>query len=296
MNIKNGNNIAIIYNPKAGQKGKEFLNRVVYLLEDNNLKTTFFVTKYPGNATELAEEISQNKKYKSIIAAGGDGTINEIINGIYGSNMPLGIIPLGTVSVLARDIGLKLTPGAVADALIQGNIKEIYPAIINGKCFSLMASVGVDASSVKNVNLGSKKKISKIAYVISFLREVLRSKFLCHSLKLNENIYKSYSTIIANGKLYAGEYVCAPEATIYDQYLYIVMLKKKGLVGLVKFFWAIFQNNTENSQQIEIVKTKKLSIFSDHAEDIQIDGEYFGQLPVTINASEKSINRIVPVS
>lgn len=292
--MENTNNIAIIYNPKAGKNRKQFLNRVIHQLEVNDLKISLFATKYPGHAIEIAQEICKNNAYKSIVAAGGDGTINEVINGIHGSEKKLGIIPLGTVSVLAREINLMLSPDAVANTLIQENTKEIFPAIIDGKCFSLMASVGIDASSVKNVNLNLKKKISKFAYIMSFLKEAFKSKFLSHNVSINHNNYKSYSTIIAKGKLYAGEFVCAPDATIHDQFLHVVMLQRKGLFGLINFFWHISRNNIKNMQNVEIVKTKNLSIISNQKEYVQIDGDYFGQLPVTIKSSNKAINLIVP--
>lgn len=294
MDIDIKNNIAVIYNPRAGQNRKKFLNQVLYLLESNNIEVSLFDTEYRGHAYELAKEIKENHEYKFIIAAGGDGTINEVINGIHGSDKILGIIPLGTVSVLAREIGLQLNPEAVADTIIKNNTKIIYPAIINGQCFSLMASVGIDAATVKNVNLALKKIVSKFAYLISFICEVLRSNHSFHIININEVEYKSYCTIIAKGKLYAGEYVCAPEASIHDQFVHAVMLKKRGIFGMIKFFWYISRNNISKMSDVKIIKAKKLSVFSDHREDIQIDGDYFGQLPVTINVSDKPLKIIVP--
>ena len=294
--MENTDNIAIIYNPNAGQHRKKFLERAIKILESNAKKVTLYATEYPGHAIEIAANLKNNINYTILIAAGGDGTINEVINGIYGSDKKLGIIPLGTVSVLAREMGLKLTPEDVARTLMQEKTKYIYPALINGKCFSLMASIGIDASSVKNVNLKLKRKISKLAYVISFIIELFKSSFQSHNVTINADEYKSFCTIIAKGKLYAGEYICASEATIYDQYLHIVMLKKKGLVGLIKFFWAISRNNIKNLSYLEIVKTKTLSISSNHSEDVQIDGDYFRPLPITIKSSEKPISLIVPVS
>lgn len=293
--MENTDNIAIIYNPKAGQNRKKFFNHVLNLLKIKKIKVTLFATEYSGHATKLAATLKLDMNYNVIIAAGGDGTINEVINGLHGSDKVMGIIPLGTVSVLAKEISLKISPDAVVAAILQKRLKRIYPAKINGRCFALMASIGLDASSVKNVNLKLKRKVSKLAYVISFIREILKSDFLSHKIKINEHEYKSYCTIIAKGKLYAGEYICAPDATIYDQYLHVVMLKRKGLVDLIKFFWAISQNNIEKMHNVEIVKTKNLSIFSMHNEDVQVDGDYFGTLPIAINSAEKPINLIVPV-
>ena len=158
-----------------------------------------------------------------------------------------------------------------------------------------MASVGVDALSVKNVNLKLKKILSKAAYVVSFLREALNSKYLDHTIKINNVHYISYCSIISKGKLYAGTYICAPNATIKDKYVHVVMLKKKGILALFKFFLAILQNNIAKMEQVEIIETNSLSIFSDYKEAIQIDGDYYGQLPVNISVSDKAIKLIVPV-
>jgi len=107
--MENTDNIAIIYNPNAGQHRKKFLERAIKILESNAKKVTLYATEYPGHAIEIAANLKNNINYTILIAAGGDGTINEVINGIYGSDKKLGIIPLGTVSVLAREMGLKLT-------------------------------------------------------------------------------------------------------------------------------------------------------------------------------------------
>lgn len=288
-------NIAIIYNPNAGQNRKEFLDKVLSLLEDNNINVTLFATEKPNHAIKLSKTLKDDD-YTMIVAAGGDGTINEVINGIFGSNKPLGIIPLGTVSVLAREIGLKITPKDVVSALIKRKTINIYPAKINERYFSLMASIGVDAMSVKNVNLKLKKIISKAAYVFSFMSEVLKSKNNFHTIKIKDVHHKSYCSILAKGRFYAGEYICAPDASLEDKSLHVVMLKKNGKIELVKFFWAILRNDVLSFKHIELLKTNSLKVFSEHKEGVQIDGDYYGQLPVTINVAEEAITLIAPAS
>ena len=286
--------IAIIYNPNAGQNRKHFLSRVLLFLEENNISFSLLATEKPNHATKIAEKLIDDDEYTKIVAAGGDGTINEVINGLYGSDKALGIIPLGTVSVLAREVGLDLDPKHVADAIIKRKIINIFPAMIEGRCFSLMASVGIDALSVKNVNLRLKKAIGKSAYVFSFIREAMKSKNNSHMVKIKKVEHKSYYTIIAKGRYYAGEYICAPDATIEDKNLHVVMLKKKGLFELFKFFWAILRNKVSSLKHVDIIAASALTVFSKNEEAIQIDGDYYGQLPVTINVAEKAIKLIGP--
>ena len=187
-----------------------------------------------------------------------------------------------------------LDPKHVADAIIKRKIINIFPAMIEGRCFSLMASVGIDALSVKNVNLRLKKAIGKSAYVFSFIREAMKSKNNSHMVKIKKVEHKSYYTIIAKGRYYAGEYICAPDATIEDKNLHVVMLKKKGLFELFKFFWAILRNKVSSLKHVDIIAASALTVFSKNEEAIQIDGDYYGQLPVTINVAEKAIKLIGP--
>ncbi|MDG1996239.1 MAG: diacylglycerol kinase family protein, partial [Emcibacteraceae bacterium] len=150
-------NIKIIYNPNAGKKSKEMLFNVLTELEVHKVRYDLEATQYAGHGIKIAKRLSKDDNVNLIIAAGGDGTINEVLNGIIGSSKKLGIIPLGTANVLAKEIGLKIHPKHIADTLIKQKSVKIFPAMINKKYFSLMASIGYDAHAVQNVNLKLKK-------------------------------------------------------------------------------------------------------------------------------------------
>lgn len=292
--MKNNTPILIIYNPNAGQRRKELFNEILLELDKCDQKYSVVKTEYAGHGETIAHKFAATDEFGAIIAAGGDGTINEILNGMRNSTKPIGIIPLGTANVLAKELGMEIDAKEIAEILERGHSSDVYVATINDQIFSLMASVGYDALSVKNVNMKFKKKLGELAYLISFVRELLMAPKIDYKIEINGHTHHAYGAIITNGKYYGGRYICAPEASVKKNTLYAILFKKGGPLQGIKYFWKIIRNKLFESSDVDIIPVTSVKISSTHDAPIQIDGDHFGDLPVTIKMVDRPVSIICP--
>jgi len=286
--------LKIIYNPNAGQKSKKLFFNVLTELEVNSVRYDLEATEYAGHGVKIARRLSLDENVNIIIAAGGDGTINEVLNGIIGSDKKLGIIPLGTANVLAKEIGLKNDPIHIAETLQKQKKAMIFPAKVNGHYFSLMASIGYDAHAVQNVNLKWKNQLGEAAYFFAFIKELLKGKPPKYSVEIDGKNHDCYGAIITNGKYYAGKYICAPDASLFDNNLKAILFKDKGAWAAIKYFIAIGFNRLHKCKAVEYCDVTKVQVSANKTAPIQIDGDTFGDLPVMIKTSETPIQLLVP--
>src|SRR5690242_8459419 len=134
----------VIYNPTAGRRRRRKLDAVVDALTQHGVQVTLRATTCRGDAERLSGEAS-SRDFDRLVVAGGDGTINEAINGLRDRTLPLAIVPLGTANVLAAELDLPLDPPAVAEAIVQGRPRAVAIGRVNGRAFAMMAGVGFDA-------------------------------------------------------------------------------------------------------------------------------------------------------
>ncbi len=162
VHVKPRRDLCIIHNPTAGRRRTRFYDAVAAALEERGCRLTVRETSGPESATELARAAAA-EPFEAVVAAGGDGTINEVVNGLAGAPMPLGLIPLGTANVLAAEIGLPRRPESVAAALIEGALRSAYIGRANGRAFAMMAEVGFNAHVVHGIDLGLKRWVGRAA-------------------------------------------------------------------------------------------------------------------------------------
>jgi len=152
----------IIYNPAAGRRRSQLLWRVLDVMSGNGVKLELAETRHAGHAIDLAREAAE-RGVRLIVAAGGDGTIADVANGLSGSGCRLGIIPLGTANVLAHELGLPFAPHAVAAALAFGRTQALWPGVAHfgneTRVFVQMVGAGFDAQVVHNLSLGLKRAV-----------------------------------------------------------------------------------------------------------------------------------------
>ena len=157
-------NTVVILNPAAGnEEAKYWQERVESITRGCLIHTT----SHPGEAEALARQ-AVGEGFGKIVAAGGDGTVNEVVNGLAGSNVALGLLPIGTVNVFAMEIGLPSHNLDLCWDVIQGeNMRLVDLPSANGKCFVQLAGVGLDAQVVKETSLAFKRSFGPLSYLIS---------------------------------------------------------------------------------------------------------------------------------
>jgi len=285
-------NICIIYNSKISLFNKFLLNRIIKILKKENYVETF-ATERVGHATLLCKV--HIKKFDIIVAAGGDGTINEVINGMD-DKTSLGIIPLGTANIGAYEANISKNPSKAAQIILSGKIKKIHIQEANNRKFFLMTGVGYDASIVETVqsNLLLKKIFGKLLFfIISFAKLIYFKKYELKILA-NNKAYLANWVIITNAKHYGGTFQLTKDTDIFEKKLITYLFINLTRFDVIKNFLKILkrQNLEKNNKVIKII-SDDIFINSKLKVPIQCDGEFIGNLPLQIKNSKKTINLLV---
>lgn len=290
MEAEKNKKVLIIFNPEAGQRAIQKFNRIVEELKENELLIDIIKTQYSGHAKIIAQE-NVNNNYDMLIAAGGDGTINEVLNGMYPTLVPFAIIPLGTANVLAKEAQINSTASEIINYILNGSTKPLWLGKSNNNYFALMMSTGLDAVSVSKVNKNLKKWFGKFAYIVSFIKAVIDSKNIIYKVIIENKTYYSSSVIVSNGKLYGGEYICAPDASLQENKLYAVLTKNTGRINALKYALLMFLQKLPYSDSVTIFPVTKLRISCEQEKvPTQIDGDDGGYIPVEVSISDQYIN------
>jgi YegS/Rv2252/BmrU family lipid kinase len=295
--------ICLIYNPKAKggktRKLQAFINTL-------NASIELLPTQRPGHAEVLARD-AVNSGIKKIIAAGGDGTINEVVNGLLSSTkqeldqIVLGVLPSGTANVFAKELGL---PTDIKDAwsiICIGKTKSIdIPRVEyldsdspTYRYFIQLAGAGVDAKAVQDLNLSLKEKLGKFAYLVSLARAVSSSKPKLQ-VKLESAQLQAEQVLIGNGRYYAGSFKVFPLAKNDDGLLDIIILRKANWFGFVFGLIGLASHKLYKMPGITMLRTHQAHIESASKVPVELDGELAGTLPIKLIARSQRLKVIIP--
>jgi YegS/Rv2252/BmrU family lipid kinase len=284
--------ICIIYNSKISLFNKFLLNKILKILKkDNHVET--FATERAGHATLLCKV--HINKFDIIVAAGGDGTINEVINGMDDKKL-LAIIPLGTANIGAYEANINKSSSNIAKIIQSGKIKKIHIQEANNRKFFLMTGVGYDASIVETVqsNLFLKKLFGKLLFFIISVTKLIFFKRYELKILANNKVYLANWAIITNAKHYGGSFQLTKDTDIFEKklitYLFINLSRFDVIKNLLKILKK--ENLEENNKVIKII-SDDIFINSKLKVPIQCDGEFIGNLPLQIKNSKKTINLLV---
>lgn len=290
--------ILIVANPAAGGLKPLYLDNIIAELAKHNLTPEIYFTQKAGDAEKTLPTLCNN--FDIIIAAGGDGTVNEVINGLSYSDKIIGIIPCGTTNVLATELHLPKQPKAIADMIAKGQYKNIHCARVNNRRFGMMVGIGYDAWVVNAVDLTLKKKIGKLAYVLAMIQQLKEFGKKHYQIHIN-NSYHTASTIICTlGKHYAGSYILAKDAHIEEANFDAILVQTESRWA---FFLLLLVLPLGLAQKLSFIKTLKGSQMniiawppksSHEHEVIQADGDLAGHLPAEIICEQRASRILVP--
>ena len=228
----------LILNPKAkSEKGK----RAMRFIMENATRFTIYATRSREEAIDLARRFVAEGE-ELVIAAGGDGTLNAVIEGLAGSKTALGVFPTGTMNVFAREMGIPYDKLKNAMEVIDaGHHEDVDLFSMNGAPFVQMAGVGFDAQVIEETSWESKKRLGPLAYVLAATKVLKASppqlKVVCDDGRELEGV----ALFIGNGTLYGGQFPLFKNASNSDDLLDVVIFKEAGyqfvkdsLRGLVK--------------------------------------------------------------
>jgi len=277
--------IALIINPVSGGARGADLHRFEGIATEHGWSLDVLGTEHTGHATELARRAS-DEGFDLVVAAGGDGTINEAVNGLAMRQTPLGIVPLGTANVLAREVGIPLEPEDAFRRAISFEPEDIALGHLESgglsRYFCLMAGVGFDASVVHNVNTALKKRIGKWAYVLKALQTFVLWQSPSMNVTVDGQPNLCQSAIICNARKYAGDFVMAPQADIRQPGFTVVLIKGMDRKTILGFALALVGGRHLGLRNVEAINGQEIMIDSEAF--MQVDGDSFGRAPATITA------------
>lgn len=289
----------------GGGKPNHHLEIVLKYLKENGLNFKVCITSRQGEAVELAQRAADNGA-ELIVSVGGDGTVNEIVNGIMKSknDPPLGIIPLGWANDFIKSTDIPSDIIEACKILVRGKIKEIDVGIINEKIyFANICGVGFDAEVAQLANQMKSKHpnlriLSAFVYVFSTVKKLL-SPFSYHDVKIKFDGQEIHSKIlfiaISNGKFYGGRFKITPEAILDDGLLEVCVVEEMGRLKYLMSIPKVFKGTHESIKGINFYRAKEVVIQSSMPILAQVSGEVIeGQKEFAITLLPKSLKLIVP--
>ncbi len=288
-----------IINPAAG-KGKSmglvpFINEC--FKDKVNDELVVEVTKYPGHATEIAKAHSGSGECR-VYSIGGDGTVNEIVNGIAGTASSLGVIPTGSGNDFIRSLHSETDVRGVIVRTINGVERSIDLAKVNDKYFVNISSIGFDANVVYNANLFKKKPgiTGSMAYLLSIIYTVFKHK-ICR-IKVDIDGKKidldALLVAVANGKFYGGGIIPAPAAILDDGLLDICLVSEVSRLKILNLFPKYMKGQHGEIKEVSFFKGRKIKIESDEELCLNIDGEIVSAKTIDFEIIEAGIKIIMP--
>ena len=276
------------------------LERAVGILEENGHIVTVAPTTGPGTAGEIARQhIARGADL--VVAAGGDGTINEVVEGMVHSRVPLAILPAGTANVLAMEMKLGSRLERVA-----GRLEECRPQrlpvgrlICDGgrvdRHFMLMAGIGLDAHIVYNVNATIKARVGKLAYWLAGW-SLLGKRLGQFTVEAGGHRRECSFALISKVRNYGGDFEIARNVNIMDDEFELVLLQGRNTLRYVKYFAGMVLNSLAVMKGATVLRSDRVTVCcpSDPRIYVQIDGEFAGQLPAEIRIVRDAITLLIP--
>lgn len=284
--------VLLIYNPTAGVASARRLGRVVKILLTMGAVVTVRRTARRGDAEAFAAEATRDA-YDVVAVAGGDGTVNEAINGLAGSDLPLAVIPLGTANVLAAEIAMPRRARDRARLILNARGRPVCVGVANERAFIMMAGAGFDAYLVAHVNPCLKRCLGRLAYVVEGARAMARFAYPRYRVTVDGAAFEATSVIVANGHYYGGRFICAPRACLDDPTFEVCLFLGSGPVNVLRYAVTLARGRLERLPDFRIVRGSEIFIARADGvaglEPAQIDGDIGCRLPLAIRPAKRRL-------
>lgn len=275
-------NIAFIVNPISGTKAKNRVTKLIRdLLDPQLFSPTVVVTEYAGHATQLAQQFAL-EGYYAVIAVGGDGTVNEVANGLVGTNTALGIVPNGSGNGFARHLDISTRMNRAIEMLNSSEVISVDYGMVNDKKFFSTCGVGFDALVAVQFNEGKSRGLK--TYVQNTLQSLFNYKPETYHI-FGEDIdvtTEAFLITFANAGQWGYDAYIAPKASVQDGLMDIAIVNKFPLSAAPKLALNLFTHNIDENFYMNTVRSKAITLVRENAGAIHIDGDPV-EMPAELN-------------
>ena len=274
------------------------------MLDAHGITVDSIATTRPGHAGEIARR-AVDRGADLILVAGGDGTINEAVNGMVHSDVPLGILPAGTANVLANELGIGKSMECAAEDLVRSTRERVALGLISSdtasgrpdlrRHFLLMAGAGLDADIVHHLDQRMKQAFGKVAYWIGGFSKVGR-RIPEFTVQAGGREYRASFALLSRVRNYGGDLEIAPTISLLDDEFEMVLFEGESSLGFLKYMLAIVVRQQQTMRGITILRTRQaeFSAPKDSKIHLQVDGEYAGLAPARVELVPNALTLLVP--
>ena len=272
--MENPRRYPLIFNPRArSQKG----GRVLRFLKNHANRFAVYATNHAGEARELAARLAADGE-AVVIAAGGDGTLNEVVSGLAGSATVLGVLPAGTMNVVAREMGIPFDSLERAFAVIErGFVREVDLFEANGSPFVQMAGVGFDAAVIEETTWESKKMLGPLAYLLAAVKvlgeQPPKMEVICADGRREQGV----AVLAGNGSLYGGQFKFFRNADNSDSKLDVLVYKEAGYRLVLDSLRGLAFGGIDLVASASYFQTEAFTVRADREVPVEVDGEWIGR-------------------
>lgn len=287
----------LIANPASGSYAQyaHQLQETIKYLNNNSWQVDLKLTQHQGDAGQFAREAVEQKKHV-VISVGGDGTINEIIQALAGTETALGVLPMGTVNIWAREMGIPLDAIGAADVLIHGDIRPVDLGRMNDRYFLLMAGIGFDGDVTRTVEKKTLKKFGVPGYLLVGTWIGLGYKGFRTTIKFGDQVIRTHALqiVIGNTQLYGGAIKFTWKAKCDDGILDICVIRRWSPFERVLLFIDFLLKREQRTQWVRYETSDHIEITTSRPVAVQVDGDPAGNTPVVFKVAPKALKVIVP--
>jgi diacylglycerol kinase (ATP) len=308
--------IALIYNPASGQhslRRKAAIQKAIDALRDAGMAAEAFTTSGVGNATEQAQH-AIDAGFDTVIACGGDGTVHEVLQSLVGTDVALGVVPLGTANALAADLGLIGSPEKAMSILLDAKPTRISVGQIHyrdaaggtgSRYFTVAAGVGADALLMSRLDARLKRRLGYVLYMIEAARIMFTHGFPLFEAVIPGN-GNGHARVVDVSQLLAVRVRSfggalqnlAPGASLRNGTLSLLAFKTQSRFRYLLFMLAVLARRHTFNREVELVETPSIECRPRNGTRdelfVEADGEVLGMLPVRLEVVHHSLTLLVP--
>ena len=286
----------VIANPRAGNADqRQGLVKGITAWRKAGWRVTLQETRGPGDATERARKAASS--YDVIVAAGGDGTVNEVVNGLaHQHHAALGAIPLGTGNVWVRELHQSLKPEQAALQLLDAERAIVDLGQANQRFFLLMAGIGFDAAITAAVQATDKHRLGRMAYIVRSLPILWKIRGTRTRVAIDGTPLKGNAlfVLVSNSRRYGGVIDIAYRATITDGLLDVCVMLGDSALATPHLLAGVLLRGHGVVPGLQYFQAREVDIACSRSQPVQVDGDYIGTTPQSIRSAPKALTVLLP--
>jgi len=287
---------AFIVNTAAGSgRARRRWPEVEAELRRRNVRWRTFFTEGVGHATELAKAACE-QGFDAVVAVGGDGTLNEVVNGAVGREVPVGHIPLGTGVDFSRSTRVPRNPVAAVGSLLSGQVRRVDLGVVNGRYFCNVAGTGFDVMVANRVNNYKSKRGGVVTYIKAVLETLFSYQNVPFRISVDDQVFEVTSLLmaVANGRYYGGGIKICPGAEIRDGRFDVCIVGDLGKLGTLALLPTALAGWHGIHPKVRFVRGRRVVVEGPSELRIQADGELIGNLPASFEIREAALPMLLP--